>query len=99
MLVATKGSSLSLKKKKQTKNEKPKEREKQKQKISQKAQSTFPIHHGPYYPEVIPIPIPNYTLPPTHYVSKPIYLILIARPKNQNPNSILFHSIYTYLLT
>lgn len=76
MLVATKGSSPSLKKKTKTKNKKQKE--KQKQKISQKAQLTFPIHYGPYYPEVIHIPIPiltyTYTLPPTYYISKHIYL-------------------------
>lgn len=38
-----------------------KEKRKRKRKEKQKAQSTFPIHHGPYYPEVIHIPIPNYT--------------------------------------
>lgn len=55
MLVASLPLSLSLSLKKKNKKEK--------QKISQKGQSTFPIHYGPYYPEVIPIhiPIPTYT--------------------------------------
>lgn len=83
MLVATKGSPLPL----------PlPQKQKQKQKISQKALSTFPIHHGPYYPEVIPIPTYTYLL---HITYQNIYLI--TRPKNPNP--ILFHMYLTYLLS
>lgn len=35
------------------------QKENEKQNLSQKAQLTFPIYYGPYYPEVIHISIPT----------------------------------------